>query len=282
MASGTAIGDGSTKTAVCLDKVTLRRASQRLLSEICLNLPVGSWTAILGPNGSGKSALVALLAGFLWPSEGTVEVLGRPFGRVHLGRLRNDIGLIEPSRAPGFPFHANVRDVIGTGLFGTMQPPIGVSLTSTQEERVTTELEGMGLGPVQDRAFRILSSGEQMKTLLARALIGDARLLLLDEPTVGLDPGARAACMAALNHLRERSGRPTLVIVTHHLDELPQTVDHVVLLKEGRVLDQGKPETMITSGTLSQLYDCNITVVAKAGRFMAGVSAGKGQRNGCD
>jgi iron complex transport system ATP-binding protein len=231
--------------------------------------------AILGPNGSGKSALMAVLAGYLWPSAGTVCIDGSVLGQVSLEEVRRTIGLIEPSRAPKFDDWMTVREVVATGLFGTIMLPLREDLSKNQWRRVDAELASVGLHALAGHRYGDLSSGEQMKTLLARAMISDARILLLDEPTVGLDIGSRAACVEALDRLAARTDPPTIVIVSHHLDELPHSVGQVLLMKSGRVFAQGTPEAMLTSSHLSELFGCRIEVFKNDGRFVASARAGR-------
>ena len=259
--------------AVELRHVTLVRDGHEILHDVDLRIRRGSCCAILGPNGAGKSALVAVLAGFMWPSRGDVLVEGQVFGRVDLSEVRRSIGLVEPSRSPGFASDSTVREVVATGLFGTFMLPIGTDLTGSQRERVDCEMAAMGLGPLAEHAFGRLSTGEQMKTLLARAMVGDVRILLLDEPTAGLDMGMRAACVAALERLSARPAPPTVILVSHHLDELPASVDQVVLLKQGAVFDAGSPAQVLTSERLSRLFGCRVTVMRSHGRFVASVAA---------
>ncbi|HYW78582.1 MAG TPA: ATP-binding cassette domain-containing protein [Thermoguttaceae bacterium] len=259
--------------AIELRNVGVVRRGNAILSDVTLAVEGGTCCAILGPNGSGKSSLVALLAGYLWPSVGTVAVGGEVFGRVNLSRLRRRIGLIEPSRAPKFDPRTAVRDVAATGLFGTIMLPIHEDVADEQWHRVDAELDSVGLGAIIERAYGDLSSGEQMKTLLARALVANAKILLLDEPTVGLDMGSRAICIGVLDRLLDRPDPPTVVIVSHHLDELPRAVDKVVLLKAGVVVEQGAPDDVLTSVRLSELFDCRVEVFKNHGRFVAGVQA---------
>jgi iron complex transport system ATP-binding protein len=210
----------------------------------------------------------------MWPSSGSVSIGGQVFGKVDLAEIRSTIGLIEPSRSPAFDLHMSIRDVVATGLFGTVRLPIHRDISSAQWRCVEEEMELFGLGELHDSAFAQLSTGEQMKVLLARALVGRAGLLLLDEPTAGLDMGARAACIGVLERLLNRRSHPTVVIVTHHLDELPGCVDQVVLLKEGGVLAEGPAEQVLTSEKLSRLFDCRVEVFRGNGRYIAGVSDG--------
>jgi iron complex transport system ATP-binding protein len=229
---------------------------------------------VLGPNGSGKSTLLAILSGYMWPTSGTVCIGGHVYGEVELALVRTTIGLIEPSRSPAFDDRMSVRDVVATGLSGTICLPFHEEIAPKAWDRIEEEIGLFGLGSLKDDAFSQLSTGEQMKTLLARAMIGEPRLLLLDEPTAGLDMGARAACLGALDRLLNRSRHPTVVVISHHLDELPRLVDQVVLLKQGRVFGDGPPDVMLTSERLSRLWDCRVEVFKSNGRYVASVSDG--------
>ena len=262
------------ETAIELRHVTVVRGDRPILRDINLQVPTGSCCAVLGPNGAGKSALVAVLAGFMWPTEGEVIVEGRAFGQVDLAEVRRGIGLVEPSRSPGFAEDSPVWEVVATGLFGTFMLPIGAEIVPRQMDRIEAEIRAMDLPPLREHPFGRLSTGEQMKALLARALVGQARILLLDEPTAGLDMGARAACVGALEQLASRPAPPTVILVSHHLDELPRSVGHVVLLKQGAVFDSGSPDQVLTSDHLSRLFDCCVTVVRQDGRFVASATHG--------
>jgi iron complex transport system ATP-binding protein len=259
--------------AIELSNISFTRAGNAILADVNLSVPTGSCCAILGPNGSGKSALMAVLSGYLWPSTGTVVVNGRCYGRVSLADVRRTIGLIEPSRAPQFSRGMCVREVVATGLFGTIVLPLHQEIEAGQWQRAEAELASLGLASIGDRAYGDLSSGEQMKTLLARAMVADAKILLFDEPTVGLDMGARAACIGVLDELMQRPDRPTMVIVSHHLDELPLAVSRVVLMKGGRLVAQGDPREMLSSEPLGSLFDCHVDVIENNGRFVASVRA---------
>jgi iron complex transport system ATP-binding protein len=261
--------------AIELKNVGLTRNEHAILNDVSMTVARGTCCAILGPNGSGKSALMAVLAGYLWPSAGTVRIDGDTLGEVSLEEVRRTIGLIEPSRAPKFDNWMTVREVVATGLFGTLMLPLQQDVSSKQWRRVDAELASIGLDVLADQAYGDLSSGEQMKTLLARAMVAEARILLLDEPTVGLDIGSRAACVQVLDRLGTRAHPPTVVIVSHHLDELPHSVSHVVLMKAGTVFAQGDPDAILTSSRLSDLFECRIEVFKNDGRFVASVRAGK-------
>ncbi len=260
--------------AIDLENVSVIRRGHSILTDISLRVAPGSCCAILGPNGSGKSTLLAVLSGYVWPTSGVVCIGGQTYGQVELARVRRGIGLIEPSRSPMFDERMRVRELVATGLFGTIRLPLREEMPPKAQNRIKAEIRSFGLGDLADEAFSQLSTGEQMKALLARAMIGRPRLLLLDEPTAGLDMGARAACIGALDRLLNRSDHPTVVMISHHLDELPCSVDQVVLLKHGRVFSDGPPAAVLTSAKLSRLLDCRVEVFKSNGRYVAGVSDG--------
>lgn len=259
--------------AIDLHGVSVIRRGRFLLKDVSLRVPPGTCCAVLGPNGSGKSTLVSVLSGYTWPSRGVVSIGGQVFGRVDLAGVRRGIGLIEPSRSPAFDEPMCVREVVATGLFGTIRLPLQQEVESDQWRRVDAEMGQLGLNGLQDTVFAQLSTGEQMKVLLARAMVAEAGLLLLDEPTAGLDMGARAACVGVLERLLNRPQHPTVLIVSHHVDELPRRVDQVVLLKEGTVFATGAPEQMLTADRLSLLFGCRVKVFKNGGRYVAGAHA---------
>jgi iron complex transport system ATP-binding protein len=149
--------------------------------------------------------------------------------------------------------------------------PIHQEVKAAQWRRVEAEIEQLGLVAMADGVFSQLSTGEQMKVLLARAMAAEAGLLMLDEPTAGLDMGARAVCVGVLERLLNRKNHPTVIVVSHHLDELPRRVDQVVLLKEGSVFAAGPPDRVLTSERLGVLFDCRVEVIKTNGRYVADV-----------
>jgi iron complex transport system ATP-binding protein len=257
--------------AINIENVSVVRQGHAILAGVSLRVAPGHCCAILGPNGSGKSTLLAVLSGYLWPTRGVVCVGGQRYGQVELAQVRRGIGLIEPSRSPMFDERMRVREVVATGLSGTIRLPLQEVVSSAAWDRVDNEIRSFGLGGLAHEAFAQLSTGEQMKALLARAMVGKPRLLLLDEPTAGLDMGARAACIGVLDRLLDRSDHPTVVMISHHLDELPCSVDQVVLLKQGRVFGAGSPAAVLTSAKLSRLLDCRVEVFKNNGRYVASV-----------
>jgi iron complex transport system ATP-binding protein len=270
------IGSHMNPYAVDLQNISVVRRGRFLLRDVFLTVSPGACCAILGPNGSGKSTLMSVLSGYTWPSSGFVAIGDQVFGRTDLACVRKGIGLIEPSRSPAFDEPMQVREVVATGFFGTIRLPLDRDVEPSQWRRVDAELDQLGLAQAGENVFSHLSTGEQMKVLLARAMVADAGLLMLDEPTAGLDMGARAACVGVLERLLNRPNHPTVVIVSHHLDELPEQVDQVVLLKGGAVFAAGPADEVLSSDRLSGLFECRIEVFKSRGRYIAGVHGNGG------
>jgi iron complex transport system ATP-binding protein len=265
--------------ALTLTGVTVQLGGRMVLENVCWQVRSGSCAAVIGPNGSGKSTLAAIVSGYLWPQRGRVEVLGQLYGHADLQAVRRDIGLIEPSRMPEFRQGLSAREVVATGLFGTLLLPWAEPVTAEQWVRVDAELASLGIGELAGRGFRELSSGEQMKVLIGRALVSGPRLLILDEPTAGLDLASRAAVIAVLDRLHLRAQRPTMIVISHHLEELPTGVEEVLLLRSGRVFASGAAEEILTSQGLSELFDCPVKVGRTNGHYHAVVVGEAGGRS---
>jgi iron complex transport system ATP-binding protein len=217
---------------------------------------------------------MAVLSGYVWASEGRVAVLGQVFGQTDIAALRQRIGLIEPSRMPAFVPSMTVRQLITTGLYSTILLPGWKQPTRQQKEQVERQMEQFRLEKFAQTSFRTLSTGEQTRVLIARALISNPELIIFDEPTVGLDIGSRAEIVSQMDRILEAENNPTLIVVSHHLDELPGKIDNIMLLKDGRIFDKGSPDKMITSRKLSAVYECPVEVVKNGGRYLSSVDLG--------
>ena len=254
--------------AIRLNGVGLRRGETWILRGIDWSIPQGACAAILGPNGSGKSTLTRILACHYWPTEGESRVLGVEFGDANLLDLRKSIRLVQPAGPYDIDAELTAREVVLTGFFGT------IGLYDTTDGAMEAEAEGLlrqvGLGHVRDHAYGTLSSGERVRNLIARALVREPRLLLLDEPTAGLDLLAREQVLATVQALFEGAAdhpRPTVVFITHHVEELPPATSHVLLLDRGRGAAHGTPEQVLRTEVLSPVYGCPVEVRQREGRY---------------
>jgi iron complex transport system ATP-binding protein len=251
--------------AIDLKGVGLLRASRWILRGIDWHVEAGKCVAILGPNGSGKSTMARILGAHLWPTEGSVAVLGGTFGQTSLPELRKSIRMVQPAGPYDIDPGLSARQVVLTGFFASLN--LYVEPSADQVHRADELLKLVGLTHVADQMYSVLSSGERVRSLLARALASQPRLLLLDEPTAGLDLLAREQVLATVQQLATSSEAPTIVLITHHVEELPPATSQVLLLDNGRVAASGAPDAVLRQEILSRVYGCDLQVSTSGGRF---------------
>jgi iron complex transport system ATP-binding protein len=244
-----------------------------LLDAIDWTVAEGEHWVLLGPNGAGKTTLLNLAAAFSHPSSGTVEVLGATLGAVDMRALRERIGTVEPGLARRIRGRLTGFEVVLTGAFGTIafQPD---RIDPSHRARATRLMADIGVSPIADRRFEDCSQGERQRLLLARALMDDPDLLLLDEPTTGLDLPSRERLIASLDAMTDTAPDLPSVLVTHHLEEIPATTTHALLLRDGAVVAQGPIADALTGATVSDCFGIDVDVTANAGRWAATIRRG--------
>ncbi|MEV5894784.1 ABC transporter ATP-binding protein [Nonomuraea fuscirosea] len=235
------------------DTVELIRDGRHLLKDVSLTVRPGEHWALLGANGAGKSTLLGLLGAVTHPSRGVVEVLGRTLGRVDVRELRSYLGHVNPRHAPDGPLR--VRDVVLTGLTNTAALVPRWTPSPAEEEQADRLIAVLGIGHRAGAGWATLSQGERGRALIARALMPRPRLLLLDEPATGLDLAAREQLLAGIDALRARHPELATVLVTHHLEELPATTTHAMLLRDGLCLAAGPVAEVLTSDLVSACFE---------------------------
>lgn len=254
--------------ALDLRAVSLVRDERRILDGIDWTvLPQQRWV-VLGRNGSGKTSLVRIASLYLHPSAGEVRVLGELLGRTDVRRLRARIGLASSSLAAQLRRELTALDVVMTAKHAALEP-WWHHYDDDDRAAARRALARMGIGAFADRAVGTLSSGEQQRVLLARSLMGDPGLVLLDEPTAGLDLGGREQLVHALAQLAHDPAAPALVLVTHHVDEIPPGFTHVLLLADGGVLAAGPIDETLTSASLSACFGVPLTLERRGRRWSA-------------
>jgi iron complex transport system ATP-binding protein len=257
--------------AVELHNVGVLRGGRWLVRGIDWTIAAGTCAAILGPNGSGKSTLARVIMGHLWPSEGEVAVGGARFGEVDLNELRRSIRLVQSAGPYDAEPELTAREVVLTGAFGT----IGLfdAPSDTDRSHASSLLARVGLSDVADHRYATLSSGERVRTLIARALLGQPSLLILDEPTAGLDLLAREQVLATVQALLAHAPpRPTVLMITHHVEELPPQTQSVLLLEQGRAAARGGAGEVLKEDVLSRVYRCPVRVEQHDGRYFLRVA----------
>jgi iron complex transport system ATP-binding protein len=240
------------ETILRLARITMRRDDRMILSGVDWEIRRGEHWALLGANGSGKTSLLKIVAGYEWPSEGSVEVLGRPFGSVDLRELRKSIGWVSSSLPSWFPESNTALEIAASGL----EASIGLwrEFTAGEFAAAREALESLGGGAILDRPYRVLSQGERQRVLIARALVNRPAILVLDEPCVGIDPAAREDFLADLTNLATQRTSPAMIFVTHHIEEIPPFVLRALLLKEGRTVSQGAMDEVLTPRVLEEAF----------------------------
>ncbi|MGC4934114.1 ABC transporter ATP-binding protein [Gordonia sp. DT30] len=243
------------------------RSSRALLHDVDLVVEPGEHWALLGPNGAGKSTLMAILGARAHPTSGVVDVLGKRLGRVDMRELRTHIGHVDPRWRVDVPISAH--DVVLTGLTNTPELDRRHLYSDDEHKRADDLLEMLGMTERRDSMWPVMSQGERGRTLIARALMPRPALLLLDEPATGLDLAAREQLLSAIDRLRTDVPGLASVLVTHHLEDLPASTTHAMLLREGEVVESGPVEQTLTSESISMCFDHPVTVRRHAGRWSA-------------
>jgi len=251
-----------------LADVTLRRGAKTILDGVSWSVADGERWVVLGPNGAGKTTALQMAAARLFPTEGTVEILGDRLGTVDTSELRTRIGLASAALADRIPGRERVLDVVLTASYG-VTGRWRESYDEYDTSRARDLLAAFGVDQLVDRQFGSLSEGERKRVQIARALMADPELLLLDEPAAGLDLGGREELVAALSELAGDRRSPVMVLVTHHVEEIPPGFGHALLLRSGTVEAAGPLEEVLTPQHLSRTFGLDLEVERHRGRWSA-------------
>jgi iron complex transport system ATP-binding protein len=248
------------------EQVDLDRVGTRVLLGVDWVVRAGERWAVLGPNGSGKTTIFELASGYLHPTRGTVEILGQRLGRVDVRRLREHISLVSSAVAKKLVFNLPAVDVVMSAAHGALEP-WWHTYTEEDRDRALSLLDAAGFSSISDRSFGVLSDGERQQVLLARALMNPPALLLLDEPAAGLDVGGRERLLRMLDRIGSDGSDPATVMITHHVEEIPATFSHILLLREGRVVAAGPVEMTLTEANLSETFGLPLSLARTDGRW---------------
>ena len=256
--------------------VHFNRNHSSILTDITWRVEKNEHWVIIGPNGSGKTSLLNMIAGYEWPSEGTIRVLGHQYGKCFLPDVRKSIGWVGMTLQHKIMSHhrfrhAPLQNIVAAGdeaalvFYGEQDAPI--------KHKAKIALERVGLSSLSEKPFSVLSQGEQKRALIARALIHTPEILILDEPCAGLDPVTRIEFLNDLTALVDEEKGPSILHITHHIEDISPWATHLLALKEGKVFYQGELSKGVTSDSMSALYDNPCLVTRSNGFYSLDVSS---------
>jgi iron complex transport system ATP-binding protein len=265
------VASSRAKPAIAISNLRVERDSI-ILRSVDWIVERGQHWVILGPNGSGKTSLLSTITGYMPLTAGAISVLGETYGRSDWRELRKRIGIVSSSVQQLVEGHQTPLDtVIGgrhaiIGMWGEVRPAEG-----NQAKKILRQIEAEA---IVNRPWRVLSEGERKRVLIGRALMARPKLLILDEPCAGLDPVARERFLQFVGRLARSKHAPTLILVTHHVEEIIQAFSHVLLLRKGEVLRAGPKRDVLTSARLSDAFGAQVKLHHRGGRYTLTVSAG--------
>ncbi|HEX4493514.1 MAG TPA: ATP-binding cassette domain-containing protein [Acidimicrobiia bacterium] len=254
--------------ALRLDDVHLTIGDTTVLRGVSLVVEPAQRWVILGANGAGKTTLLRIAALYQHPSRGTVDVLGQRLGRTDVRTLRERIAFSSPAIADKLEASMTATEAVMTAKFAALAP-WWHRYDHADRARAVSLLERFGCGALAEHRFPTLSAGERQRVLLARALMRDPELLLLDEPTAGLDIGGREQLLADLSAIASRPGAAPVVLVTHHLEEIPPAFTHALVLRNGVAIGSGPIADTLTDDVLTECFGVRLRVEHAAGRYTA-------------
>ena len=256
------------QSLVALTDVSVLRSGKAIIDQLTWSVNSHERWVIIGPNGAGKTTLLSLLSSYLFPSKGSVSILGSTLGTVDSAELKTRVGMTSAALLSLIPEDEKVGDIVlssAYAVFGRWNEDYDL----WDESRGSALLSTLGVKELRDRLFVTLSEGEKKRVMIARALMPDPELLLMDEPAAGLDLGGREDLLKRISSFAVDPAAPATITVTHHLEEIPTATTHVLVLKAGRSFAQGPIESTLTSEMLSDLYGIRLQLGTHLGRYFA-------------
>ena len=252
------------ESVIELDQVTWTRDGKPIVSGIDWQVERGEHWAVMGLNGSGKTTILNLINGYIWPTSGRVSVLGHPFGTIDLRQLRKSIGWVSSSLQERLYPSSRAEHIVLSGKHAT----IGLydEVDETDQTRALEWMTQLGCAHLVGRTYQTCSQGEKQKLLIARALMASPQLLILDEACNGLDFLARESLLAGIAEIAARPDAPTLLLVTHHIEEILPIFSHTLMIRRGEVFARGRTDELLQSKTLSAFFETPVHVGRQRGR----------------
>lgn len=265
-------------TVLRLNDVTVVRGITTILDQVSWSVQPGQRWVVMGPNGAGKTTMMQVCTGYIYPTSGTAEILDQKLGRTNVRDLRSRIGISSAATAALLPPAEIVMDAVLTGAYGVTGRWREV-YESMDSDRAMHMIRQWGLEHLVNRKVGTLSEGERKRVQIARALMADPELLLLDEPAAGLDVAGREDLVSRLASLADDPMSPSLILVTHHVEEIPPNFTHALLLSQGRISSAGSIEDIIKSEPMSDAFGVRLAVEKAEDRWYAhGWKPSRGRR----
>lgn len=250
-------------TIISLKNVSVTRDGNRILNNVSFDIKKGENWAIIGRNGSGKSFLLRIISTLIYPSEGSAEIYGNTLGQTNIWDLRHKIGVVSDLLQREYSGKVKVRDVVASGFFSS----IGLyeNLTDEQIIKIDEIIDKLGIRHIANREYKNLSQGEQKKVLIGRSLVFDPELLILDEPTTGLDIAAREDFLETVSKLIKHGHN--VILVTHHIEEIVPKINKILFMVNGSVYNYGDKKKMMTNKYLNEVLSIKSKIKKKKNRY---------------
>lgn len=255
---------------ISMEHVSLRREENQILDNVHLRIEQGEHWVILGRNGSGKTTLLEMMNGYMFPSQGRIEVLGNLYGQCDVREVRKEIGYISQTLIEKLTPRDPVWEVVATGAYAFLR--FYQTIPDEVKAKALSLLDDMGFANLANNPLGTLSQGERKKVMLARSLMAEPKLLIMDEPCAGLDLYEREKMLAEIDRLRQRN--ITVVYVTHHVEEIVPLFTHVALIRDGRIAAAGPKHEVLTQDTIKHTYDVPVDIQWDDGRPWIRVRSG--------
>ncbi|WP_339199329.1 ABC transporter ATP-binding protein [Solibacillus sp. FSL R5-0449] len=241
-----------------IENIHLYRNDKKILNDLSWHVQKGQHWAILGLNGSGKTTLLKVINGYIWPNEGSVQVLGETYGKTYIPKMRTRIGWVSNAMIDNFNWQDNAIEIVLSGKFGALR--LFDEVTDEEIDHAVSIMKHFHCDHLANKSFEHLSQGERQRVQIARAIMADPEILILDEPCGGLDLIERENLLQTIEQIAQAENGPTLIYVTHHVEEILPCFSHVLLMKDGKNIEANARETVLTDELLSDFFGREISL----------------------
>lgn len=241
-----------------IENIHLYRNDKKILNDLSWHVQKGQHWAILGLNGSGKTTLLKVINGYIWPNKGNVQVLGETYGKTYIPKLRTRIGWVSNTMIDNFNWQDNAIEIVLSGKFGALR--LYNDVTEEEIDHAVSIMKHFHCDHLANKSFEHLSQGERQRVQIARAIMADPEILILDEPCGGLDLIERENLLQTIEQIAEAENAPTLIYVTHHVEEILPCFSHVLLMKDGKNVEASAREVVLTDELLSDFFGREISL----------------------